>query len=111
MNRLSLAKYALGGVSGVAGILIVTSTSKIDIPSCSNSKVLSSVVTLWKQQEIMDQGRVQDGRLKDPYEVPLKISNGRSCSSELLINGQPSGSISYTVMRPLRGAAGMVTLD
>ena len=111
MNNTHVAKYAAAALSAALGIGIVMATTKLDIPECTNSKVLSSVVALWKQQELANNGKVEDGRLKEPFEMPLKISNGRSCSAELLVNGQPSGSISYTIMRPINGAAGMVTLD
>lgn len=111
MNKTQVSKYAAATLSAALGIGILMTTTKLDIPECTNSKVLSSTVALWKQQELLNHGKVEDGRLREPFEMPLKISNGRSCSAELLVNGQPTGSISYTVMRPINGAAGMVTLD
>jgi len=111
VNKTAVAKYTATTLSAALGIAILMATTKIDIPDCKDSKVLSSVVVLWKQQELSNNGKVEDGRLREPFEMPLKISSGRSCSAELLVNGQPSGSISYTVMRPISGAAEMVTLD
>jgi hypothetical protein len=111
MTTTNTVKYVGAAVSAILGIVIVISTGKLDLPDCTNSRVLSSVVTLWKKKELWSNGKVQDGRLKEPFELPIKISNGRACSAELLINGQASGTISYTVMRPMDGAAGMVTLD
>jgi len=111
MKATKTIKYIGAAVSGTLGIGMIISTNKLDLPDCANSKVLSSVVTLWKKKELWSNGKVEDGRLKEPFELPIKISNGRACSAELLINGQAGGTISYTVMRPMDGAAGMVTLD
>jgi len=104
-------KYLLSTISIGLSALVFQMTSRIDIPNCSNEKVLASVVTLWKLNALHSDQSIRDGRLREPFEVPLRIANGRACTAELVINGQPHGSIAYTVMRPLRGGANMVSLD
>lgn len=107
----SLIKYILAGVSVGLSALIFSYTSKLDIPECSNDKVLASVVVLWKGQSLKADQPILNGQLKEPMELPLRISGGRVCSAELTVDGRSSGSISYSVMRPIKGGANMVSLD
>jgi hypothetical protein len=111
MKKISLLKYAFSGVSiGLsAGALIIT--SRLDLPQCNNDKVISTVIALWKLNALRSDQLVEDGRLKEPLELPLKIASGRTCSAEIYVSGKANGSVSYTVMRPLKGAANMVTID
>lgn len=111
MKRNSIIKYGLSSFSLGLAVYIFIGTSKIDIPSCENKKVLGSVATLWKQQALKNEAPIQDGRLKGPIELPLRIADGRACTADLVVNGSPTGSINYTIMRPLQGAAGIVTLE
>ena len=107
----SLIKYIAAGMSFGLSALILSSTSKLDIPECSNDKVLSSVIVLWKSESLKAEEPILNGRLKEPIELPLRISGGRVCSAELTVDGRSSGSISYSVMRPIKGGANMVNID
>jgi hypothetical protein len=111
MKKISALKYALSGMSiGLSAATLVI-TSRLDLPQCNNDKVISTVIALWKLNALRSDQLVEDGRLKEPLELPLKIASGRACSAEVYVSGKANGSVSYTVMRPLKGAANMVTLD
>lgn len=111
MSNSDVIKYVISGVSIGLSAWILAVTSRLDIPECANDRVLASVVTLWKLSALRSEQPIQDGRLKEPFEVPLRIANGRACTAEILVDGQTNGSIAYTVMRPLKGAANMASLD
>ena len=111
MKKTSVLKYTLSGISiGLSASALVI-TSRLDLPQCNNDKVISSVIALWKLNALRSDQPVEDGRLKEPLELPLKIASGRACTAEIYVSGKVNGSIGYTVMRSLKGAANMVTLD
>lgn len=111
MRFLALLPYALSGFSVAISVMVLSVTANLDIPSCGDNNVLISVIALWKLRALRGDQPIQDGRLKEPIELPLRIANGRVCTAELLVDGRSNGSIGYTVMRPLKGAADMVNLD
>lgn len=111
MKKISILKYVASGMLIALSASAIVATSKPDLPRCHNDKVISSVITLWKLNALRSDQPVQDGRLKEPLELPLKIAGGRACTAEMHVSGKASGSIGYTVMRPLKSAANMVTLD
>jgi len=111
MRKSEILKYLSGTLCFVFSALLLNGTNMIDIPECSSPTVLSYVIVLWKMNSLDNNTPIQDGNLRDPTELPLQISNGRSCSAEVNVNGQAVQTISYTVMRPLAGGATMVTID
>ena len=111
MKRISALKYALSGILIGLSASALAITFVLSLPRCNNDKVINSVIALWKLNALKSDQPVEDGRLKEPLELPLRISGGRACTAEIYVSGKAYGSISYTVMRPLKGAANMVTLD
>lgn len=111
MRKTEVIKYSLGTLCLAFSALLLNGTYKVDIPECSSPTVLSYVIVLWKMKSLDNNTLIQDGRLNDPAELPLQISNGRSCNAEINVNGQSVETVSYTVMRPITGGASMVTID
>lgn len=111
MRKAEVIKYLMGALCLVFSALLLNGTNKVDIPECSSPGVLSYVIVLWKMKSLDNNIPIQDGRLNDPTELPLQISNGRSCNAEINVNGQSVETISYTVMRPIAGGAPLVTID
>lgn len=106
-----LAHYAAAAVLALASLSLYGYQGKLDIPVCDNKYVLATAVALWKMQALKDAQPVQDGRLTNVYEEPIKVASGRSCAADLVVDGKPSGTINFSVLAPLQGGAGMVTLD
>ena len=90
---------------------IAIASSQIALPSCGDQKVMDFAITLWKLNALKGNENLQDGRLSQAVQEPVSVSNGRACSADLVIDGRPSGTLSYSIFRPMGGDAGMVTIE
>lgn len=106
-----IARYGTSALLLVFSFSLIVYQDRIDLPSCDNKSVIATVIVLWKMQLLKDSQPIQDGRLTNAYEESIKVANGRACGADLIIDGKPFGSLSYSVLRPLQGGAGMVILD
>lgn len=106
---LSIRTLQAGLVAISIGVFLAN--TKTHIPSCDNKIVNDTVIVLWKIQSLKEEMPIQDGRLIKPSEEPIKVSNGRSCSGELVIDGKPNGTMAYSVLAPTAGGGPMVILE
>lgn len=90
-------------------LAVIASTS--GLPTCSDPKAMDYAIILWKLNALKANESLQDGRLSQAVQEPISVSNGRACSADLVIDGRPSGTLSYSIFRPSAGDAGMVTID
>jgi len=109
--KSSHARLCISILLTSVAFLIAIASSQIALPSCSEQKVMDYAITLWKLNTLKGNEIVQDGRLSQPVQEPVSVSDGRVCSADLVIDGKPSGTLSYSIFRPMGGDAGMVTLE
>ena len=109
--KADYARLCISAALTSAAFLIAIASSQIALPSCSNQKVMDYAITLWKLNALKGNESLQDGRLSQAVQEPVSISNGRVCSADLVIDGKPSGTLSYSIFRPMGGDAGMVTIE